>query len=293
MKTELKEIIKLVIMEGQIERNLLTIQQVIDKLKDRVLIFFDTETTGLNPRSSKVMITEIAAVAYDTSTGERLGQYSMKAKLNQNVLDAMAKQQAAADSGRPAPPGFMPIRDILKMTAYHEGDIPYEDEKKVLEGYSEFINGYAGRDPILVAHNAKFDMYQVGKALERHGLPKITRLSVLDTMTLAGNYLHPMIVALEDLRPTDPEIERLYTNLNQRGKWVKRLGHLGSAFEVSTEHWHSAIADAEQLAGITGAIIKFFENRIDTDVVGGREKMRAAKNSRGARKPPVTKPKAS
>ena len=44
MKTELKQIIKLVIMEGQIERNLLTIQQVIDKLKNRVLIFFDTET---------------------------------------------------------------------------------------------------------------------------------------------------------------------------------------------------------------------------------------------------------
>jgi DNA polymerase III epsilon subunit-like protein len=293
MKQELKEIIRLVIMEGQIERNLLTIQQVIDKLKNRVLIFFDTETTGLNPRSPKVMITEIAAVAYDTSTGERLGQYSMKAKLNQNVLDAMEKQQAAADSGRPSPPGFMPIRDILKMTAYHEGDIPYEDEKKVLEGYSEFINGFAGRDPILVAHNAKFDMYQIGKALERHGLPKITRLPVLDTMALAGNYLHPMVVALEDLRPTDPEIERLYTNLNQRGKWVKRLGHLGSAFEVSTGHWHSAIADAEQLAGITAAIIKFFEGRSDTDVVGGRRKMLAAKSSRGARKPPVTKPKAS
>ncbi len=73
----------------------------------------------------------------------------------------------------------------------------------------------------------------------------------------------------------------------------ERLGHLGSAFEVSTEHWHSAIADAEQLAGITAAIIKFFEGRSDTDVVGGRKKMLAAKSSRGARKPPVTKPKAS
>ena len=41
----LREYIRMQIKEGQIERSKLTLPDVVNKLKNKVLIFFDTETT--------------------------------------------------------------------------------------------------------------------------------------------------------------------------------------------------------------------------------------------------------
>ena len=274
MKTELKQIIRATILEGQIERSRLSVQQVIDRFKGRVMIFFDIETTGLDPRAYYALITEIAALAIDTSTGEELGSYSMKSKLTKQVQGRIDWEDRREKKGE-WNPKRKKVSDLLQMTGYHEGDVPYDEEEKVIQGYVDFINSFASKNPVLVAHNAKFDMYQIGKAMEVHGIKRPERYSVLDTLTLAGNYLLPMIVSLEHLRSTDTEIDRLLTNIHNGVRWVKNLGALGKGFDVQTKHWHSAIADAHQLAGITSAIINFFEKRQHTggSVEGGKALM--------------------
>jgi len=269
----LREFIRLQIKqslnEGQIEKGKLPLGDIVNKLKDRVLIFFDTETTGFSPKINYTMITEIAAVAYDTSTGERLGQYNMKAKLSSDVTSRIEreKQRKEARFGKYKIEKLKPwdkkrktIEDILDMTGYHGEDDQYKYEYDMMEEFSRFVNSFSDKNPILVAHNARFDMYQVGKALERHGLPKISKYPVLDTMMLTKNYLFPLIDKLE--KSNDPDATELINSLRLGKKYQNRLKHLGDAFKVSTKHWHSAIADTEQLAGILSAIIQFFERKL-------------------------------
>lgn len=261
LKTYIKLILREALEEGQIEKTLLTLDQVVDKIKNKTLIFIDTETTTLDPKKSFAQITEIAGVAYDTNTGERLSEFNMKAKLTSATLS-----QIEAEKGMKARGEWKEeqktVEDLLGMTAYHTETVPYQEESEMMEGFVDFINSFADRNPVLVAHNARFDMYQIGKALERHKLPKMPTMPVIDTKALVKNYLQPLLSLME--KEGDPAAEPLLRVLRPKKLFVNRLGNLGDAFQVSTKHWHSAIADTEQLAGILSALINFFEERQDT-----------------------------
>ena len=262
LKTYIKLILREALEEGQIEKTLLTLDQVVDKIKNKTLIFIDTETTTLDPKKPFAQITEIAGVAYDTNTGERLGEFNMKAKLTAATLSRIEREKDLKARGKWTNPDEKTVEELLGMTAYHAETVPYQEEAEMMEGFVDFINSFADRNPILVAHNAKFDMYQIGKALERHKLPKMPKMPVVDTKALAKNYLQPLLALME--KEGDPAAEPLLRVLRPKKLFVNRLGNLGDAFQVSTKHWHSAIADTEQLAGILSALINFFEERQDT-----------------------------
>lgn len=261
LKTYIKLVLREALEEGQIEKTLLTLDQVVDKIKNKTLIFIDTETTTLDPKKSFAQITEIAGVAYDTNTGERLGEFNMKAKLTSATLSQIETEKGMKARGE-WKEDQKSVEDLLGMTAYHTETVPYQEEAEMMEGFVDFINSFADRNPILVAHNARFDMYQIGKALERHKLPKMKTMPVLDTKALVKNYLQPLLSLME--KEGDPAAEPLLRVLRPKKLFVNRLGNLGDAFQVSTKHWHSAIADTEQLAGILSALINFFEERQDT-----------------------------
>ena len=262
LKTYIKLVLREALEEGQIEKTLLTLDQVVDKIKNKTLIFIDTETTTLDPKKPFAQITEIAGVAYDTNTGERLGEFNMKAKLTSATLSRIEREKDLKARGKWTNPDEKTIEELLGMTAYHTETVPYQEEKDMMEGFVDFINSFADRNPILVAHNARFDMYQIGKALERHKLPKMPTMPVVDTKALVKNYLHPLLSLME--KEGDPAAEPLILALRPKKFFINRLGDLGTAFQVSTKHWHSAIADTEQLAGILSALINFFEERQDT-----------------------------
>jgi len=261
LKTYIKLVLRESLEEGQIEKTLLTLDQVVDKIKNKTLIFIDTETTTLDPKKSFAQITEIAGVAYDTNTGERLGEFNMKAKLTPATLSQIETEKGMKARGE-WKEEHKTVEDLLGMTAYHTETVPYQEEAEMMEGFADFINSFADRSPILVAHNARFDMYQIGKALERHNLPKMPTMPVVDTKALVKNYLQPLLSLME--KEGDPAAEPLLRVLRPNKRFVNRLGNLGDAFQVSTKHWHSAIADTEQLAGILSALINFFEERQNT-----------------------------
>ena len=262
MKNHIKQIIKLVLLEGQLERNKLDLKRVVDLIKNRVIVFFDTETTGLDPKRSFRLITEIAAVAYDTSTGERLGEFNRKALLTDPVKARIGREKEKIEKGE-WPQGKKTIEDLLKMTSYHEGDTQYQEEKEMMQGFLNFVNSFQDKNPILVAHNAKFDMYQIGKSLEVHGLPKMPRYAVVDSLVITKNYLFPLLVAADKQAKgnLDPESQaaKLLKFVRPAKRFIANLGALGQGFQIDTKHWHSAIADTEQLAGILAKMIQFFE----------------------------------
>jgi DNA polymerase III alpha subunit (gram-positive type) len=264
IKLQVKQIVHESLDEGQIERSLLNLEQLVDKLKDKTLIFLDTETTGLGPRNDYVMITQIAAVAYDTRSGKKIDQINYKANLSDAVKKRMENEAERVASGAWAAKykDRLTIDQILKMTAYHSETAPRLEEKEMMEQFLNFIRNLESLNPLLVAHNARFDMYQIGKALERNNLPKLPRLPVVDTLTLNKNYFFPLLKIME--KQGDPVAEPLIRILRPEKKFLNRLGNLGTAFQISTEHWHDALADVEQLAGILSKLVEFFEERKGT-----------------------------
>lgn len=251
--------LKNLLNEGQFETPAgLSLEQVVDKIKNKTLIFFDTETTTLFPVDKYAMITEIAAVSYDTSTGERLGQYNAKAHLTEEALKRIQVEKARQEAGT-WPKDKLTIEDLFAMTSYYEKSAPFMEEKDMMIEFVDFINSFQDKQPMMVAHNAVFDLYTIGKCLERHKLPRMNRYPVIDTRNLTRKYLFPILTALKD--SDDQEVKNLLVKLRPGLKYVNRLGNLGDAFEISTKHWHSAIADTEQLAGILSAVIQFIDKR--------------------------------
>jgi hypothetical protein len=92
---------------------------------------------------------------------------------------------------------------------------------------------------------------------QRHELPTLPKFPVIDTMVLNKNYLFPLFTVLE--KEGEPAVQPLLKVLRPNKSFLNRLGNLGDAWNISTEHWHDALADVQQLAGILSAIIKFFE----------------------------------
>lgn len=277
-----------ILFEGQLEKGKLSVEEIVNKFKNRVLIFFDTETTGLYSRKKHSLITEIAALAIDTSTGQELGRYSMKSKLSPEVEQTRERQRALKASGELR--AKMSIDDILKMTGYEEGDIPFEEEGKVLEGFVNFIKQFEGKNPVMVAHNAAFDMRQINDALkQRHKMTFLPKYPVLDTLALVKKYLQPLLLGLEEKRGENEEIDRLLNTLRPAKTFVSGLSALGLAFEVGTEHWHSAVADALQLSGILAKILTFFETHGGSMLSAGLARMPKPKQDKGKKKPAVNK----
>lgn len=258
---QLRKLIRLIVdrqqlHEGQLEKKLLSLKQVLDKIKDRVIIFLDTETTTLDPRKDFAQITEIAAVAYDVSSGKMLETFHMKVNLRDSTLERMAWEKDRIDGGN-WKAGSKSVEDLLAMTKYREENATFSEEEDVLRQFREFVNRFAEGNPIIAAHNSRFDLYQIGKALERNNVDKLPRLAVVDTKVLTKNYLFPLLDILEK-QGDSPEALELIAVLRPKKTYLNRLGNLGDAFKVSTEHWHSALADTQQLMGIFAKVIDFF-----------------------------------
>lgn len=260
----LKIYIRECLKEGAVERGTLGVQEIVNTLRNRIVIFIDTETTGLNPRKDYALITEIAAIAIDMATGQHLGEYNEKAELSPAVLDRIEKEKQRMDAGE-WDPRRKTVSDILQMTGYSNWSKEYMKEAEMLSGFSDFISNFSQKNPMIAAHNARFDMYQIGKALERHNLPRMQRHQVIDTLALVTNYLNPMLNELEKLQD-DPEASTLLKKLDPKKK-KRSLGDLGTAFNVSTKGWHTALADVDQLSGILIALLNFFDKYKDASSI--------------------------
>jgi DNA polymerase III alpha subunit (gram-positive type) len=62
---------------------------LIDSFKGKTLVFFDTETTGLNPDRIYEQVTQIGAIAVNGDTWSEIETFDQKAKLGANVQKVM------------------------------------------------------------------------------------------------------------------------------------------------------------------------------------------------------------
>jgi DNA polymerase III epsilon subunit-like protein len=159
--------------------------------------------------------------------------------------------------------------DILKMTRYHTIDPPTEDEVVALEKFIQFVNGYP--NPVLVAHNAEFDLKFVEIRGARYDI-KLPSAEVLDTLKISRYFFAPAVETLAD----EPMASELFQSLfRQRGTMShisSKLGELATAFKINAKYWHTANADVEMMLGVSQEMLKFLEKHREADINRNQEK---------------------
>lgn len=221
--------------------------------------YFDTETTGLDPRVDQIV--ELAAKMGDQ-------EHYAKIHLTSEVLDQIKKQQQDTQ-----PRSSKSIEELLTMSGYREGEKPTVTEEQALKDFEQFI----GPAKILVAHNAGFDMKMVNRRRRHYGLAPMERKKVWDTRPLSSKFMIPTLLAIEqgEYNAEDKEeakrmLDILTTKFNKggsRGKISSRLGDISKAIFGDIKGWHQAMADVTTMKGIVEKfLIQFFQKHYRSEV---------------------------
>ena len=221
--------------------------EVIAPLMGMQLVFFDTESTGLDPAIDQ--ITEIAAIATSSPNFEEEATFHKKIDLTPEITQRMEKEK---DQGYGE---FDRVENILEMTQYETLEMTPDSEQKVLNEFKAFLEKYPG--PI-VAHNANFDVHIVAK--RSGGFPD---RKVYDTMYLTRFYYIPALTVIaqtnEDPKASEA-VKALESMTNKKGKVSSSLGFVAKALNIPIEGWHQAINDVRStiavFAGVTDYIMQ-------------------------------------
>jgi len=226
-----------------------TVDSILEKIRSKVVVVFDTETSGLSVKLPWVQVTEVAAIAFEADTGRQLGTFHKKIKLRPETRAEIAVQKkniSAQDRGSLEGPRGANIPDLFRMSRYGDDDAPREDIRAVYQGFADFISQY--EKPVLLGQNVGFDMGQMFAPLKKLGIPRPKFGEVMDTMTMARTWIYPM------LRAGEAAGDATSANMVKKFEVVKNgkpglsftLGKLGDVFSVPAQHWHSGISDAMQ-----------------------------------------------
>ena len=136
-----------------------------------LLIGFDLETTGTDPREARI----VTAAVIEVADGEPRGHRTW-----------------LADPGIPIPAGATAVHGITDARAAAEGGPP----DRVADAVAEALTGYWRAGVPVVAYNAPFDLTLPAAELRRHDLPSLTE-------RLGGAPLGPVIDPLTVDRAVD------------------------------------------------------------------------------------------
>lgn len=234
------------------------------ELKDKTLVFFDTETTGLNPGADRPwwsaggQITELAAKSLDGENFNVINSFHLHAKLTGYTLKTQKYQD---DFVGPMSRQHFPIRKILKMTNYWNSK-PTVSETELIEQFSEWLS--TQKNVVLVAHNAKFDLKMINTRANINNVKPVTQFNqVLDTMQMSREYFIPASQELENVDPGIKNIlDKLTTKFARSGKRARissRLGDLIDALGETLTNWHEAMADVDATIKIFKKFKTFFD----------------------------------
>lgn len=281
------------------------ISQLLDefqKFDGNDLIFFDTETLGLNPDPEYIQLTQIALVVVDGATMKEKRALNLKIQLNDSAkrfLEPSSWERQDWEKYKEGSHDKTPD-EVLDMTGYFN-DLPEKlaTEEKALQLFSQVISN--AKNPILVAHNASFDMRFISVRAKRFNI-NMKKVPVVDTLRLAKYYLIPVLQKLEkseilkqlrrvkemkvsDInnnndanrkskakKKSDAEFERFTAEDGTEmlkityGKPSASLGKLTPALLGKIEDWHDALADVKSMILVYQKIIEILHANRNVDI---------------------------
>ena len=247
-----------------------SIEQLFDKLKDfgdNTWIFFDTETTGFEPKTAQ--LTEIAAVAaypnnwqFEEVEAEK-GLFYDKIKLNPETV---AGFEASDDPEAKYP---------LELTRYGMPSDEYREkypkgmpnEVDVIKEFLLYVENQP--NPVLVAQNAEFDINFIQTRADFYDLgANLRKYPIFDTMMLIKLWHNSLIKTLAD--EGDERAQTILQALTMTGKFgdyvTSSMGPVSKAYEISTDEWHNALADVKMMMEMTKVIFMALQEASDVDI---------------------------
>jgi DNA polymerase III epsilon subunit-like protein len=198
----------------------------LDRLRDSTFIFFDTETMGFNPEFDQ--ITQIGFSSISHKDGKEADKEEVNIYIEptpktwERLEDGTEENKRWKDSQRGSvlkvenDPNLSEeekqekIKDlldpywVLRFTGRVDDDNDFKnvdslDEKRALEEFIMFVKEHS--NPILVAHNANFDMKMVNGRLQKYGMetlePGKNIREVLDTLAVSREQHLPALLDLK------------------------------------------------------------------------------------------------
>lgn len=232
----------------------------IEKYKDSVWIFFDTETTGLDGRTAQLL--EVAAVSVRSDLAEDAGvisQYHTKVNLTPET------EKKRSEPHVPKNPRDKSIDDLLKMTQYYStsAGAKYIEEKEALQGFLDYLKSVSPEGKIvLVAHNANFDKTFIDTRNKVYGLPPI-KYEIIDTLQIMQEVFYPLLHVVDEMG--------ILPKIKTKFGYSFTLGNVSQALNIDVDDWHSALADVKMLIKVTRAVVRSLEKNGHLDVSAGYE----------------------
>ena len=245
-----------------------TIPEVLEKIlkfEGKTLVLFDTETVGLEPNTSYIQLTHLAAMAVDGSTMQEIGDFSKKVNIGSGLNNVLAdpNSEEAKHLARDRERHLIKYKkadkhpsELLQMTGYYSGTEDRLDEKDALIAFEQFVDRY--HDVILIAHNAVFDLKTINTRRRIHGLPPMKRLPVLDTLKIVRMFFIPAMISMEHV----PEVQTMLSGLLAKTKYKSysaSLGKLAQVLGVKMDNWHDAKEDVKMLFQVLQKVIEFLK----------------------------------
>jgi len=255
----------------------ITIDVLLDtflNLEGKTLIMFDLETLGLDPEHDYAQITEVAVWAVKGN------DFEVVEKLNYGVnLSDVSKKLLTDPNGferlnwerirKKRKDSITDPNDILKMTQYYDLKCEHVDEKTAISKFIDFINKYD--NPVLVAHNAGFDVKFVGSRASTYQV-ELPTAEVLDTLKISRYFFGPAIETLSENEDAGELFRSLFRSSGTHGHISSKLGELATAFKLNSDNWHTASADVKMMHGVLVRMLEFLRENHDTDIKKSQER---------------------
>ena len=258
---------------------------LLDGYASNTWIFFDTETTGMHPKSAQ--LTEIGAIAVDPNTWDSeatvLDQFNEKIKLTDEterlLNDPESEERQAWEKGNQG--ARRPLKDpqaILSMTRYGEQGRTYGEEQEILDQFFDWADQFP--NPLFIAQNASFDL----KFLNVRSKGKLPKYPVLDTMQLMQYYLVPLlktqIKAEEGNQEAQDLLDKLYVRKGNWGYHSVSMGVVSKAYGISIDDWHNALADVKMMMEMYRNVVETIRKGMGTDISNEQGKVLSRQKKR-------------
>jgi DNA polymerase III epsilon subunit-like protein len=285
----LREYIREILTERRLSgRTIEGVLELLDGYADNTWIFFDTETTGLHPKSAQ--LTEIGAIAVDPNAWDTdatiLGQFNEKIKLTPStkrlLSDPESEERLAWEKGNAgARNPLKEPQDVLAMTRYGEQGRSYGDEQEIIDQFFEFVESFS--NPLMIAQNAAFDL----RMLSVRSDGNLPRYPVLDTRELMDLYLLPLLRTQTQAEGGDQEaqdlLDKLYVNKGNWGYHSISMGVVSKAYGISIDDWHNALADVKMMMEMYRRVVQTIERGMGVDISKEHDKAAALQKKRRKR----------
>lgn len=245
------------LFEHKLHTNQFGLLQYLDKVSNNnILIFVDTETTGLGG-FKKQQLTQISAIAYEydfqKNTLKEVGTFNKKIKISSDMKIRLKDPEDK-------------IRSVFKLNRYGDkiiDDPKYYSEQEIISEFKNWITkaGYYLK-PILVMQNAEFDMNMlVGRGKEK------IMYEVLDTKQIIQLFLIPII---QKLAETDSEYSEILKNIGTSnrdfGLISSSMSKWGPFFGINMSGYHDALSDCRITSQMFLKIVDFIKENSNLNI---------------------------